>query len=801
MDPAFYSLIGLAVGDAVGSTYEFKPKHNPRRPVQTDMIGSHNYSDIILYPGQWTDDTSMALAMAVSLIQEGDYEPNSVMKKYLEWSTKGLYSSNGRVFDIGIQTQNVLSSFQTYNTNGPDFVTPYFPQSGANGSIMRLAPLPMLLHKHPHMAIEFSGYSSMCTHNHGGAVDSCRYLAALIVGAIQGASKEKLLQGPFVPKGLNPDYWTTYPLCDELLEVVQSPHDEVDPPDNSGGAVLSIKAILWHLKHSNSFKEGVLHIGNLGGDSDTVAAIYGQVAGPLYRDKDTGIPPEWIEKLSLSSFLQAISITLCEMAEVVTVENPREQSQKFTRAQGFHQQNTPRDTTKIGVGVIQPQDANHPTKIDLAGSHWSPPSFFYLPHVQFEKPGTIRIRYYHNPPTWQNVMLHVLSNYDVLANIFKNYFKPSDEQKTNFYNEKNKRTDMLPSHPLATLLVRRLTLDIAKTIENWTKEIHIITLKVAAPPRAAASRIIDSDVGGVTDENVLTARTAQESQQEAANALMILQQETEMTNLRNFSEYARTFMLANYMFFYLLSAPSYRVYYRCQSKLDKVRLVFRLRQILNPNVLNGDLYYKLLKLSDNLSLVKPKSTCNDFALNYVHSTLKEYVDMSWITVPEESKDMESADYAMEQARNAMSLLAEDMLKLENRTNVVECFTNPFLLPRSLFSPRQFLECVQTLKAKDVVYVSKDVPQLLYTNQEFHEQQEGCEEPHHQFHGLSMFLNYSRVAARPVPLAGAGVELTVHGYNKLYAETPAEKVWLVFHLQLQKMLVKKIQVCPDVCFNL
>ena len=797
MDPAFYSLIGLAVGDAVGSTYEFQAKYNLRRPVQTDMIGSHKYGDVILYPGQWTDDTSMALAMAVSLIGRVDYEPNSVMKKYLNWSRKGLYSSNGRVFDIGIQTREVLGSFQTYLTDGPNFVTPYLPESGANGSIMRLASLPMLLHKDPHMAIEFSGYSSMCTHNHGGAVDSCRYLAALIVGAIQGASKEKLLQGPFVPKGLNPDYWTTYPLCDELLEVVQSPHDEVDPPDNSGGAVLSIKAILWHLKHSDSFREGVLNIANLGGDSDTVAAIYGQVAGPLYRDKDTGIPPEWIEKLSLSSFLQAISITLCEMAKVVTVENPREQSQKFTRAQGFHQQNTPRDTTKIGENVIQASNkfrkSNYGDKDSYEFTLSSVP-------VQFEKPGKITIRYNHNPPTWQNVMLNVLSNYHVLANIFKNYFNPSAEQKTMFYTEKNNLTDMLPSHSLETSLVRRLTLDIVTTIENWTKEIHIYTFKVAAPRKAPASRFIDNYEGDVKKEHVLDARVhaieEQTRQQEAANALVILQ-ETEMNNLRNFSEYARAFMLANYMFFYLLSAPSYRVYCRCQSKLDKVRLVFRLRQILNPNVLNGDLYYKLVKLNDNLSYVKPESTCNDFALNYIHSTLKEYVDMSWITVPEESKDMESADYAMKQARNAMSLLANDMLKLENHTNVVECFTNPVQMPRSLFSPRQFLECVQTLKAKDVVYVSKDVPQLLYTNQEFYEWQQGCPEPPHQFHELSMFLNYSKVASNTVLLAGAGV----HGYNKLYAETPAEKVWLVFHLQLQKMLVKKIQKCPGVCFNL
>lgn len=343
LPPAFYSLIGLAVGDAVGTTHEFKTIEEMKTlPKQTDMIGE---GPLELSKGDWTDDTSMALAMAVSMIQKVDVDLGDINYNFWLWAQADFYSSRWYRVDIGIQTERAIISTVEHLTKP---VADYSGRAGGNGSLMRLAPVPMLLHKHPHLAIEFSGYSSLCTHNHGGAVDSCRYLGALIVGAIQGATKEELLQGPFIPKNLSRNYWTRHPLCNELLEVVTSRHDEPEAPlfeqtdeqrtlvYNSGGAVQSLKAVLWHLKHSQSFEEGVLNISNLGGDSDTVAAIFGQVAGPLYS-RSSGIRQDWVDALTFSSLLQAVSVTLCTMAEHMSAGDIREQP-RFSR-----EQNSPRD--------------------------------------------------------------------------------------------------------------------------------------------------------------------------------------------------------------------------------------------------------------------------------------------------------------------------------------------------------------------------------------------------------------------------------------------------------------------------
>ena len=343
MFPAFYSLIGMAVGDAVGTTNEFNSLAvMSTLPLQTDMVGGGPFQ---LKKGQWTDDTAMALAMAVSIIKQQDIDLGDVSSQFKLWAQPviiadnlpSFYSSNGLCFDIGGQTSNSILEFST--TGQP--VSTFSKRAGGNGSMMRLAPVPMLLHRDPHMAIEFSGYSSLTTHNHGGAVDSCRYLGALIVGAIQGATKNELLSQPFVPKGLENNYWEKHPVCNEVLEVIMSSHDELVAPENSGGAVLALKAVLWHLKRANSFEEGVLNISNQGNDSDTVAAIFGQVAGPLFRS----IRQDWIDVLSMSSFLQAVSMSLSVMAEhVAFTASTTQSSQFFMDSATEHIQNTHRDT-------------------------------------------------------------------------------------------------------------------------------------------------------------------------------------------------------------------------------------------------------------------------------------------------------------------------------------------------------------------------------------------------------------------------------------------------------------------------
>lgn len=182
-------LIGLAVGDALGTTLEFKPPGS-FTPLD-DIVGGGTFH---LKPGQWTDDTSMALCLAESLVEKG-FDPHDQMQRYLRWYREGYMSSNGRCFDIGNTTREALLCFER---TGNPFSGSAHPQSAGNGSIMRLAAVPLYFAGNPKEAIKKSAESSLTTHGAKVAVDACRYFGALIVGAVQGVRKDGLLSEHFL---------------------------------------------------------------------------------------------------------------------------------------------------------------------------------------------------------------------------------------------------------------------------------------------------------------------------------------------------------------------------------------------------------------------------------------------------------------------------------------------------------------------------------------------------------------------------------------------------------------------------
>jgi ADP-ribosyl-[dinitrogen reductase] hydrolase len=178
-------LAGLAVGDALGTTLEFKLP-GTFSPL-TDMVGGGPFH---LEPGQWTDDTSMALCLAESLIERQDFDPIDQLARYLRWYRQGYLSSNGRCFDIGTTVRAALRRFEQPHE---PYCGPTDPMSAGNGSLMRLAPMPLAYALSPAEAIERSGESSRTTHGAIAAIDACRYLGGLIAGALQGTDKKDLL--------------------------------------------------------------------------------------------------------------------------------------------------------------------------------------------------------------------------------------------------------------------------------------------------------------------------------------------------------------------------------------------------------------------------------------------------------------------------------------------------------------------------------------------------------------------------------------------------------------------------------
>lgn len=290
------AMLGLAAGDALGTTLEFSPP-GTFDPID-DMRGGGPFA---LEPGQWTDDTSMALCLAESLIECGEFDPVDQLARYVRWKREGHHSSNGSCFDVGATVRSALARFERQSE-------PWSPStdehSAGNGSIMRLAPVPLFFAREPEIAIARSADSSRTTHGAREAVDGCRYMAGLIIGALQGRTKEDLLAPLFTPVA---SLWDREPLAPKVHAVAAGSFLRREPPDiqGSGYVVACLEAALWAFAKSTSFDHGALLAVNLGDDADTTGAVYGQIAGAYYGVES--IPERWRSKLAHSNTLESFT--------------------------------------------------------------------------------------------------------------------------------------------------------------------------------------------------------------------------------------------------------------------------------------------------------------------------------------------------------------------------------------------------------------------------------------------------------------------------------------------------------------
>jgi ADP-ribosylglycohydrolase len=297
------SLLGLATADALGTTVEFSPP-GTFTPVQ-DIVGGGPFK---LPAGAWTDDTSMALCLAASLVELERFDPADQMARYVRWYREGYMSSTGDCFDIGNTVSGALHRFEA---TGNPFSGSTNPRTAGNGSIMRLAPVALFYARHPEEAIAKAAESSRTTHGAAEAVDACRYLASLLVGALTGVSKEELLSDHYSPV---PRIWHSEPLSPKIAEIAASSFKQHNPPEirGTGYVVQSLEAALWSFYNSESFREGALLAVNLGDDADTTGAVFGQLAGAYYGEND--IPEKWRVVLAQKQTIEDLAEQLYTLA-------------------------------------------------------------------------------------------------------------------------------------------------------------------------------------------------------------------------------------------------------------------------------------------------------------------------------------------------------------------------------------------------------------------------------------------------------------------------------------------------------
>jgi ADP-ribosyl-[dinitrogen reductase] hydrolase len=274
-------LLGLAIGDAVGTAVEFKARGS-FKPI-TDMTGGGPFG---LLPGQWTDDTSMALCLGASLLEAG-FDLNDQSFRYVRWFRDGYMSSTGHCFDIGIATQEALHRFERTGNPKAGSIDPH---SAGNGCIMRLAPIPIRYAGNPEQAAQLATEQSTTTHGANECLEACDLFARILTRALNGhTSKTEVLVAD--------DGSAPQPYSAKIQQIANGEYYGFDEKSikGSGYVVESLQAALWCFYTTDDFQSAILRATNLGDDADTTAAITGQLAGAFYGEDN--IPEHWREKI------------------------------------------------------------------------------------------------------------------------------------------------------------------------------------------------------------------------------------------------------------------------------------------------------------------------------------------------------------------------------------------------------------------------------------------------------------------------------------------------------------------------
>jgi ADP-ribosyl-[dinitrogen reductase] hydrolase len=263
-------LLGLAVGDALGTTLEFGPRRS-LDDLHTEMIAGGVFG---LAPGQWTDDTAMALAMGRSLVQEKAFRPLSILREWSEWYLRGKHACTGNCFDIGNATRSALDAF----LQNPTVVPKISASSLGNGSLMRLAPV-VLFASNENEAESLAYEQSVLTHGEDAARATGWFGRLLFITAISG-----------------------FDLASIPAEISKRKRNDVSA---SGFHKNTLEAALWAVASTSSFEDAVIQAVNLGDDADTVGAVTGQLAGAVYGE--SSIPDRWLDRLAWRNELRELA--------------------------------------------------------------------------------------------------------------------------------------------------------------------------------------------------------------------------------------------------------------------------------------------------------------------------------------------------------------------------------------------------------------------------------------------------------------------------------------------------------------
>lgn len=285
-------LMGVCVGDALGVPVEFTSRAERDKSPVTSMQGYGTWEQP---PGTWSDDSSLTFCLAESLCS--GFSLDSIAQSFWQWYHEGYWTARGEVFDVGNTT--FLAIVDWKRGVSPIEAGGKSENSNGNGSLMRILPMAYYYQKLDFETLIHRTHQVSCvTHAHMRSQLACGIYISIAVRLLQGATLQLAYE-----EGLQnilkiysaPDYASQMSHFQRIIsgEIGELPVEQIR---SSGYVIDTLEAAIWCLLNSSDYTEAVLKAVNLGGDTDTTAAVTGGLAGIYYGIEN--IPAEWIEQIA-----------------------------------------------------------------------------------------------------------------------------------------------------------------------------------------------------------------------------------------------------------------------------------------------------------------------------------------------------------------------------------------------------------------------------------------------------------------------------------------------------------------------
>lgn len=293
-------IIGHAIGDAMGVPIEFYEREKLLAHPVTDMIDGY------VPKGYWSDDTSMEIALIESFNQKGLFDYDDIMMKFSEWINKGKYTPSGKAFDMGRTCLNAIRKYDEGMTKPVDCGLNDFYSNG-NGSLMRILPVAYYcFYKKLEIQEIYQIVKDISSLTHANEISilGCYIYVNYAIFLLNGDDRymayhkvKYINYSMFKQKYLQ--------LYSRILEEDIS-ELKIEDIKSSGYVVDTLEAVLWVFLNASSYREAIIASINLGGDTDTIGAITGSLAGILYGYGS--IPQEWLHQLVKRDYLEDLSL-------------------------------------------------------------------------------------------------------------------------------------------------------------------------------------------------------------------------------------------------------------------------------------------------------------------------------------------------------------------------------------------------------------------------------------------------------------------------------------------------------------